>query len=293
MIALPWKKLCANFILPCGENHYGFFLRCPTSFYNRPIYFIIVGSINEKFLVPVTESQENILSGLNTALFELLIQPGQIQPHTLEVAFQNPAIHNQLSKRQFLFRRQIHVAGRYRALGTHWKNRQPPVKIENCGLDIGEVKVSLLPAHNTNHADAFSKAVQLFDPASGNAKVMVIFTDGNTTTGAPPAPVATAAKAQGIIIYCIGLIGSDGLDISALNDWATDPDASHVAVTPDTADLEALFVQLAANISKPGATDIIINEAVNPDFVTLLFLKLKIPALQAFLSRRAYVTALL
>ena len=36
MIALPWKKLCANFILPCGENHYGFFLRCPTSFYNRP-----------------------------------------------------------------------------------------------------------------------------------------------------------------------------------------------------------------------------------------------------------------
>ena len=96
-----------------------------------------------------------------------------------------------------------------------------------------------------------------------------------------------------IIIYCIGLIGSDGLDISALNDWATDPDASHVAVTPDTADLEALFAQLAANISKPGATDIIINEAVNPDFVTLLFLKLKIPALQAFLSRRAYVTALL
>ena len=89
------------------------------------------------------------MSGLNTALFELLIQPGQIQPHTLEVAFQNPAIHNQLSKRQFLFRRQIHVAGRYRALGTHWKNRQPPVKIENCGLDIGEVKVSLLPAHNS------------------------------------------------------------------------------------------------------------------------------------------------
>ena len=36
MIALPWKKLCANFILPCGENHYGFFLRCPTSFYNQP-----------------------------------------------------------------------------------------------------------------------------------------------------------------------------------------------------------------------------------------------------------------
>ena len=126
---------------------------------------------------------------------------------------------------------------------------------------------SLTAGGNTNHADAFSKAAQLFDPASANAKVMVMFTDGNTTTGAPPAPVAAAARAQGIIIYCIGLIGSDGLDISALNDWATDPDASHVAVTPDTADLEALFAELAANISKPGATDIIINEVVNPDFM--------------------------
>lgn len=120
---------------------------------------------------------------------------------------------------------------------------------------------------STNHADAFAKALQLFDPASANAKVMVLFTDGNTTTGAPPAPVAAAARAQGIIIYCIGLIGSDGLDIRALNDWATDPDASHVAVTPDAADLEELFAELAANISKPGATDIVIHEVVNPDFV--------------------------
>lgn len=120
---------------------------------------------------------------------------------------------------------------------------------------------------STNHADAFAKATQLFDPASSNAKVMVMFTDGNTTIGAPPAPVAAAARAQGIIIYCIGLIGSDGLDISALNNWATDPDASHVAVTPDAADLEELFAELAANISKPGATDIVIDEVVNPDFV--------------------------
>ena len=120
---------------------------------------------------------------------------------------------------------------------------------------------------NTNHADAFTKAIQMFDPASTNAKVIVMFTDGNTTTGAPPAPVAAAARAQGIVIYCIGLIGSDGLDVSALNNWATDPDASHVAVTPNTADLEQLFAELAANISKPGATNIIINEVVNPDFV--------------------------
>lgn len=126
---------------------------------------------------------------------------------------------------------------------------------------------SLSAGGSTNHADAFAKAAQLFDPASSNAKVMVMFTDGNTTAGAPPAPVAAAARAQGIIIYCIGLIGSDGLDINALNNWATDPDASHVAVTPDAADLEELFAELAANISKPGATNIVIDEVVTPDFI--------------------------
>lgn len=126
---------------------------------------------------------------------------------------------------------------------------------------------SLSAGENTNHADAFTKAIELFDPQSSNAKVIVMFTDGNTTTGAPPAPVAAAAKAQGIIIYAIGLVGSDGVDVSALNEWATDPDASHVAVTPDAADLEQLFADLAANISKTGATNIVINEVVNPDFV--------------------------
>ena len=120
---------------------------------------------------------------------------------------------------------------------------------------------------STNHAGAVTKALQLFNPASGNAKVIVMFTDGNTTIGAPPAPVAAAARAQGIIIYCIGLVGSDGIDVNALNNWASDPDASHVAVTPDSAELEELFAELAANISKTGATNIVINEVVNPDFV--------------------------
>lgn len=125
---------------------------------------------------------------------------------------------------------------------------------------------SLTAGGSTNHADAFAKATQLFDPMSANAKVIVMFTDGKTTSGPPPAPVAAAARASGVIIYCIGLIGSDGIDVNVLNDWATDPDASHVAVTPDDADLEELFKDLAANISKTGATNIVIDEVVNPDF---------------------------
>ena len=126
---------------------------------------------------------------------------------------------------------------------------------------------SLSAGGNTDHADAFTKAIQLFDFASSNAKMIVLFTDGNTTAGAPRAPVADAAKAQGIIIYCIGLVGSDGVDVDTLNEWASDPDAAHVAITPNAADLEELFAELAANISKPGATDIVIDEVVSPDLV--------------------------
>ncbi|MGI5893940.1 MAG: vWA domain-containing protein [Candidatus Merdivicinus sp.] len=125
---------------------------------------------------------------------------------------------------------------------------------------------SMAAAGSTNHGDAFTKAMQLLTPDSPNAKVIVMFTDGVTTTGLPPAPIAAEARARGIIIYCIGLIGSDGLDVSVLNEWATDPDTSHVAVTPDAADLEELFAELAANISKPGATGIVIEEEVEDDF---------------------------
>lgn len=39
-----------------------------------------------------------------------------------------------------------------------------------------------------------------------------------------------------------------------------------MAVTPDAADPEDLFRDLAANISKTGATDIVIDEVVSDDF---------------------------
>lgn len=126
---------------------------------------------------------------------------------------------------------------------------------------------ALTAGGSTNHADAFAKATELLDASSVSNKVIVLFTDGKTTVGPPPAPVAAAARAKGIIIYCIGLVGTDGVDVATLDNWATDPSATHVAVTPDAADLEELFAELAANISKAGATNVVIDEVVSPDFV--------------------------
>ena len=134
---------------------------------------------------------------------------------------------------------------------------------------VAELKNSvgtLAAGGSTNHEDAFTKALALFDPASGNAKVMVMFTDGVTTAGGPPNPVATTAKAQGVIIYVIGLSGNGGIDEQALNDWASDPDSAYVAIAPSDDELKDLFEDLARNITKPGATNIVIDETVTDCF---------------------------
>lgn len=118
----------------------------------------------------------------------------------------------------------------------------------------------------TNHADAFAKAGQLFDLQSSKPKVLVIFTDGNTTTGQPPAPVAASLRAAGVVIYAIGLVGANGINPAALNEWATDPDSTHVILTPSAEELEEIFASLAANLVKPGATNIVIDEVLHADF---------------------------
>lgn len=119
---------------------------------------------------------------------------------------------------------------------------------------------------DTNHGAAFTKAMELLTNSSENEKVMVVFTDGETTAGLPPAPIAATARAAGITIYVIGLSGKKGIDVTAINDWATDPDSSHVAITPDASKLEKIFEDLAKNICRPGATGIVIKEMVEPDF---------------------------
>lgn len=132
--------------------------------------------------------------------------------------------------------------------------------------DLKTAVDALTAGGRTNHEDAFTKAVDLFDPASTNAKVMIMFTDGVTTAGGNPTPVATAAKAQGITIYCIGLSGNGGLDEQALEDWASEPASAYVAITPDDAELEKIFEDLARNISKPGATDIVLTDTISSCF---------------------------
>ncbi|MCI6012235.1 MAG: VWA domain-containing protein [Firmicutes bacterium] len=108
--------------------------------------------------------------------------------------------------------------------------------------------------------------MELFDPASSNEKIMVMFTDGRTTAGGDASPAAASARAQGVIIYGIGLSGNGGIDEDALKDWASDPDSAYVAITPNDEELEDLFEDLAENISKPGATNLVVTDQVGSCF---------------------------
>jgi len=132
--------------------------------------------------------------------------------------------------------------------------------------DLKTAVDALSAGGDTNHADAFAKAQALFQPASNNARVMVLFTDGMTTTCPAPAPVAAAAKAQGTVIYAIGLSGNGGIDMDALESWASSPASSYVSITPDDAELEELFEDLAQNLVNPGATNIVLSDTVSDCF---------------------------
>ena len=132
--------------------------------------------------------------------------------------------------------------------------------------DLKAAVDTLSAGGNTNHADAFIKATELLTPPSTNAKVIVMFTDGRTTTGPGPSPIAAAARAAGTVIYAIGLSGTNGVDPATLEDWASKPASSYVTITPDDAELEEIFADLARNISNPGATNIVVTDRVAPCF---------------------------
>lgn len=119
----------------------------------------------------------------------------------------------------------------------------------------------------TNHEAAFEKGKALLASGTASQKIIIMFTDGQSTVGGSSIPVTDSIKASGGIIYCIGLSGSTGLDVAALEAWASRPASSFVSIAPNAEALESLFENLAANITKPGATEISMTETVSDDFL--------------------------
>lgn len=125
---------------------------------------------------------------------------------------------------------------------------------------------ALSASGNTNHQEAFDLAAANYTPVflPPNKKVMVMFTDGDTTAGGNPSDAAAAARAAGIEIYCIGL--GNNIDAANLKDWASDPDSSHVIIAATPAELIQAFKAIAKNIVKPGAIGIEVVDTVGDEF---------------------------
>lgn len=136
---------------------------------------------------------------------------------------------------------------------------------------LKEAVEALTANGSTNHADAFTQATDLLANSTANEKIMIMFTDGFTTVGGSATAITDAAKAQGIIIYCIGLSGNGGIDQQALIDWASTPSSTYVTITPDDEELEKIFEDLAKNIAQPGATDIVLTDTIAPCFTITSF----------------------
>lgn len=115
---------------------------------------------------------------------------------------------------------------------------------------------------STNHAAAFTKSQEMFDPASSNRKIILMFTDGETSAGPDPAPAAQAAKAAGITIFCIGL----GLPRHILAQWASDPDSTHVSWSDNVVDVEPMFLDLGLYMVGAGVIHGVIDEVIHSDF---------------------------
>ena len=77
--------------------------------------------------------------------------------------------------------------------------------------DLKAAVNSLSASGQTNHADAFTKATQLFDPASTNARVIVLFTDGRTTAGGNARRRLWLQKRRGLSFTASALPGATAL----------------------------------------------------------------------------------
>ena len=120
----------------------------------------------------------------------------------------------------------------------------------------------------TNHKDAIIKAQKELNgsgssaPNATNSKDMVLFTDGGWNVGGNPHDAAEAAKAQGTVIFAIGL-GS--VNQTALEDLASDPPEEHVYITPNASELKEIFEKIAKTLV-PAGTNIEVIDTVNSHF---------------------------
>ena len=112
---------------------------------------------------------------------------------------------------------------------------------------------ALVAAGNTNISEAVATARAELNSDRrrlGNQQVIVLLTDGRPNRGGNPTVQANAAKAEGIHIVTVGLVGQQGLDSNLLRSMATTPDDYYE--TPDAMALVQIYRNIAAQVGCPN-----------------------------------------
>ena len=121
---------------------------------------------------------------------------------------------------------------------------------------------------NTNHFAAFSKAFELLNHETKKDKIIVMVTDGQTTIGPDASDMVDTIKKSGIKIYCMGINNKNNNSVNkdVLRKWCSDPDKNYFYLAINEKYIVKKLEEIAVDISKPGAKNVIIDEKVNSDF---------------------------
>ncbi|WP_158079946.1 VWA domain-containing protein [Archangium sp. Cb G35] len=121
----------------------------------------------------------------------------------------------------------------------------------------------LVASGQTNHEAGISTGQGQL-ASSPNARVMIIFTDGNTTAGDDPLDDAERARNAGTEIFGIGL--GNSINQNAVRSWVSAPVSEHAYFTEDAGTLQQIFDEIGTVIVRPAATQVVVKLAVQPSF---------------------------
>ena len=118
----------------------------------------------------------------------------------------------------------------------------------------------------TNHADAFVKGMQALSAPSTNEKILILFTDGSSNSGQEGFKEAEEAKRLGIKVYVFGYGSLSPKVLAAMEQWASSPSSAYMAVTPNFNEIQTLFKNMFRDISKDGATNLVVTDTIGDCF---------------------------
>ena len=133
--------------------------------------------------------------------------------------------------------------------------------------DVEDAIDDLVALGKTNIYDAITTAnTELTGNGRGNAVwAEILLSDGDVTAGGDPIPAAEAAAANDVVIYTIGL----GEVNKELLKQIADITGGKYYYTPNSADLEEIYLEIAEELLNSAGTDVEVIDIL-PDYVEFL-----------------------